>query len=1414
MEELNQNDPHYIFEIGWEVCNKIGGIHTVLATKAEQLVNKYENNYILIGPDVRKDPGATPEFIEDPELFMHWRETALLDGLKFRVGKWNIPSRPVVILVDFTPYFNIKDKILGNFWETYRLDSLTGQWDYIEPALFGYAAAKVIENFYEHYLSAEDRILAHFHEWMTGSGILYLKQFIPQVGTVFTTHATVLGRSIAGNNMPLYRDLKNFDPLEISAGFGLRSKYSLEHTVAREADVFSTVSHTTAIESKYLIGRDPDIVTPNGFEPSLVPQGAALNTARNNARAKAKQVAEGLLNQRIDDNALLIQTSGRYEFRNKGIDVLIDSLGVLNRETVYSGQIVAFFMIPSDQQGVREEVVERIKHPDFDHPISGELLTHKLNNDSWDSILQRCKQNQLNNRPEDKVKIIFVPSYLNGNDGLFNQDYYSVLMGFDVTVFPSYYEPWGYTPLESIAFGIPTITTNLSGFGLWVKKKYGDLEQGVAIVERSDENYPEAVNAISELIIRFIRKTPQEREILQQTAIDISRTALWSQQIKYYYSAYRLAIEKATDRSEMYKSKIQYNQLAAEDKPPEDKPEWKKVYVAITLPQTFKPLQELANNLWWSWNAEAVELFRMVHPKKWEQYKHNPVAMIEHLSAENLEYLENNSEFLDRLNTVYTHFREYIDAPTKPSPAVAYFSMEYGLHDSIKIFSGGLGMLAGDYLKEASDKQVNIVGVGLLYRYGYFKQKITAFGEQLAEYIPQKFTELPLQPVRDQNGTWIRISLTLPGRNLFAKIWKLNVGRIPLYLMDTDLEENNAADRKITHQLYGGDWDNRFKQEYLLGIGGVRMLKALSIQSELFHINEGHAAFLGLERLRQIIQDRRFSIRHAFELVRLSSIFTTHTPVPAGHDAFHEETIRTYMPHYADRLGLSWEEFMNLGRTVHNDKSQKFSMSILAANLSQEMNGVSKIHGRVSRELFINRYKGFWSDELYIGHVTNGVHLPTWTHPRWQALYKHTFGEAYLKNQADQTHWQKIQDVQSEEIWSIRNALRQELIEYLRKRLSGDMTARHNNPKLILQTTESLNENALTIGFARRFATYKRAHLLFSNPERLAMLVNIPGQPVQFIFAGKAHPHDQAGQDLIQKIIEISRQEPFIGKIVFVEDYNMELGAQLTSGVDVWMNTPTRPLEASGTSGEKAVMNGVLNLSVLDGWWAEGYRENAGWALPEEPTYSNQEFQDQLDAETIYNLLEEEVIPAFYDRGDDQIPYKWVQFVKNCIAEIAPHYTMNRMLHDYQENFYKRMLKRSQTIYANDYKNLFELVAWKEKVQKNWATINVQFVKVPNSTIRPLNLGEFFNAEMVLEFVELSGHDVSVEILFGQKSNDEVKNIIYRETLKMEPLNDHAARYSCSIHISQTGVYDYAFRIRPQHPLLPHQQDMPLVKWV
>jgi glycogen phosphorylase/synthase len=1408
--------PDYLFEVSWEVCNKVGGIHTVISSKAGLLQKKFNSNYILIGPDVWRGETDNPEFIEDRGLFAAWREAAVNEGLHIRTGRWKVDGLPLAIIVDFTPLIPQKDEIFKVMWERFRLDSISGQWDYVEPVLFGYAAGKLIESFVRFNTSTAERTMAHFHEWMTGSGILYLKDSVPAVTTMFTTHATVIGRSLAGNNQPLYRDFDKFDIEAKAREFNVVSKLSLERLAASNADVYTTVSDLTARECSRFLMKEVDVVTPNGFEERLIPVGETFEKKRSAARDRLRGVAGMLLGSPLSDDALLVAHSGRYEMRNKGIDVFIDSLAALKEDGGLQREVVAFILVPANQIGPRKDLKDALEGNPPEEPFGNKLITHYLHDYDYDQIIQRLKSAGIDNNGADKVKVIFAPCYLNGYDGIFNLPYYDLLIGMDLTVFPSYYEPWGYTPMESVAFGVPTLTTNLAGYGLWVREHFKGSCPAVEVIERDEDNYNLVVSGICEKIVAFSHLEAKELKAIRDNSREVFRITMWENLIEHYYQAYHTGLENAEPRIRELPAPEPLEPVSPVYKVSTvHEPKWKTIKVQKNMPARLSMLDELSRNLWWSWNEDAIELFRAIDRKLWEKTGGNPVYFFEKVSYSRLMELEKDNDFLANLDRVYDRFRGYMERPAKDGPRIAYYSMEYGLHSSLPIYSGGLGILAGDYLKEASDSGVDMVAVGLLYKYGYFRQQLTSGGEQIASYDPTDFTQIPARPVRCSSGELAMISIAFPGRTVKARIWQVDVGRVPLYLLDTDFDENRPDDRSITHHLYGGDWENRFRQEMLLGIGGIRALRVLQLDPDLYHCNEGHAAFIGLERLNKYVNEHKLMFPQALEVVRASTLFTTHTPVPAGHDSFDENLLRTYIAHYPVRLNISWTQFMNLGKIHPDDPQEKFSMSYLAANLSQEINGVSRLHCKVSRRIFNDLWKGYLPEELHIGYVTNGIHHDTWTSGEWKEFYERVLGSDYRENQHRPQTWKGLKNADPAEIWKIRQNHRHRLIDYIIDRTKSSWIKKHESPRYFLNIREKLDPNHLTVGFARRFATYKRAQLLFRDVDRLAAIVNNPKRPVQFIFAGKAHPNDRAGQEVMKNIIGISKRPEFAGKILFLQNYDMDLARMLVRGVDVWLNTPTRPLEASGTSGMKAIMNGVLNFSVLDGWWVEGYRPGAGWALPEERVYDNQDFQDELDADTIYSILEDEIAPMFYTRGTDGIPKEWVRTIKNSISHIAPEFTMRRMLDDYIERFYTRQYKRSLKIRDNEFEMAKQLAAWKRRIYRGWENIEIVDIVYPDAEDKPLMLGHEHTGELVLDLKEVNATSVGVEqvIVDIHPYNGNVDMVDVQELPLLETEGSRA-RYKLQVYPTKAGAFHYGIRLFPKHPELPHRQDLGFVRWI
>jgi len=842
-------------------------------------------------------------------------------------------------------------------------------------------------------------------------------------------------------------------------------------------------------------------------------------------------------------------------------------------------------------------------------------------------------------------------------------------------------------------------------------------------------------------------------------------------------------------------------------------PQWKELTVKSRLPEQLKCLDELAHNLWWAWDYEARDLFKSLDEALYEEVQHNPVVLLERLSYERKEAIVKDKSLMKKVKDVYAKFRAYMDVkPNKERASVAYFCMEFGITQVLKIYSGGLGILAGDYLKEASDSNVDMCGVGFLYRYGYFTQSLSMDGQQIAKYEAQNFNSLPIERVLDENGNPLVIDVPYTNYMVHAYVWRANVGRISLYLLDTDNDLNSEFDKPITHSLYGGDWENRLKQEILLGIGGILTLKRLGIKKDIYHCNEGHAALCNLQRLSDYVESG-LTFNQAMELVRASSLYTVHTPVPAGHDYFDEALFGKYMGGYPARLGISWDELIGMGRQNPDDHNERFCMSTFACNTCQDVNGVSKLHGWVSQKMFSPLWKGYFPEENHVGYVTNGVHFPTWAATEWRKIYDKYFDKNFMNDQSNEEIWHAINNVPDEEVWSTRMALKQKLVNYIREKFTENWLRNQGDPARVVSLLQRINPNALMIGFCRRFATYKRAHLLFTDIDRLAKIVNDPEHPVLFFFSGKAHPADGAGQGLIKKIYEISQRPEFLGKIIFLEDYDMQLARRLVSGVDIWMNTPTRPLEASGTSGEKAEMNGVVNLSVLDGWWVEGYREGAGWALPEKRTYENQAYQDQLDAATIYGLLENDIIPMYYNRNKKGYSADWVKVIKNSISTIAPHYTMKRQLDDYFDRFYNREALRFKKLQEHDYRLAKDIALWKETVAERWDEIHV----VSKDTSLLDTGGETGKKYTMQYVIDEQGLDdaVGLELVSLKSNTSQDDHEVYSvRPFKVKGHEGNLYTFEAVIEPDVAGAFRSCVRMYPKNVNLPHRQDFCYVKWL
>jgi len=1371
--------PHALFEVSWEVCNKVGGIHTVVSTKAKTLVSRFGDQYIAIGPWLLSSGQAhVREQFEEESGFEEFSESCRSLGIPVRIGRWRIPGRPRTILVEFSSLFAQKDAILSGLWERHQVDSIAGAWDYVEPTLFGHAAGIVIEKWFRERLDPRRaRAVAQFHEWMTGSGILHLEDNAPEIGTVFTTHATMLGRSIASGGVSTEAGLEGRTPAEAAEAHGVRAKHSMESVCAREADVFTTVSEITAREAELLHGRRADPLLPNGIDLDVIDELAGA-TDRAAAESELRALARRFCGEDLS-HAVLLCASGRYEFHNKGLDVLLDALATVDRKP--GKPIVLFALVPAGHSGVRSDVLARMRAPldTIREPLAG-VSTHNLFDADRDPIARRCAERSLRNALGSRVKVIHIPLYCAPDDGLLGLPYEAVLRGMDLTAFPSFYEPWGYTPEESLAVGVPTITTDCAGFGRFALEQRLGPEQGVTILPREGLDDARVADLLAGMLERFASQSRVRDEVVRTCRGTAMRTA-WSGLVGRYYEAFDRALDLAAKRVGTRPAPPPRPRVSVPVVPPREgkSPHLVGFRVAAAVPEPLRGLERLSRNLWWSWDGEATSLFRELYPAKWDASRHNAVSFLHDIYPEDLTARAKDASFLARLQRTLERFDAYLaGAGAEPSGCVAlstanpaaYFCAEFGVHESLRIYSGGLGALAGDHLKSASDLGLPLVGVGLFYRNGYVEQRLTTSSEQVSAPVVNDPRDLPLEAVVDEQGKPVEVEIELPSSTLYLRAWKAQVGRVPLYLLDSEVERNRPEDREVTRQLYGGDHETRLRQEIALGRGGARLLERLGIQPSVWHLNEGHAAFVALERVGRMVRERGLTFDEAREIVRASTLFTTHTPVPAGHDRFGEDLMRRYFSDAPAAFGVPWERFYELG-LAENDR-ESFNMTYLALSFSSFVNGVSKLHGQVSRRLLRPFWPKLLEGEVPVRSVTNGVHLATWTSPEIAA--------AGLDPRA---------------LWGARRETKHRMVERIRGSLEKTFVERGDSPSLLGRMLEGLDANALWIGFARRFAPYKRAMLLFRDEKRLARLLEDDERPVRIVLGGKAHPHDRLGLDVLRQVASLTRTEPFLGRVFFVEDYDLDLARALVQGADVWLNNPIRPLEASGTSGMKAAANGALNLSVLDGWWVEACDGKNGWAIGGGRTHATQELQDELDGDHLYRLLEEDIVPLHFRRDDAGLPREWLERIQHVLKTIPPVFNTRRMVSEYRDRAYAPLATSWSALVQRNHAEARELAARHARLRRGFPGIQIRGAHM--AELAGLKVGDLVDVKVDVELGSLEAADVRVELVIGHQNGEgDLRN---RSVVVLESAGaagDGSRSFEGSYRIERSGGFGYGIRVR------------------
>ncbi len=1404
-----------LFEVSWEVCNKVGGIYEVITSKVLQAQEEFGEDYFLLGPALKKNP----DFIEtDEPIWEPIRQALATKDLHCRLGRWNIPGKPKVILVDFTNRHN-KNQILFELWQKYGVDSLSGGFDYQEPVMFSYVCGEVISAIYTHYYAQQGMgTLAHFHEWMCGAGLLATKKIAPEVGTIFTTHATMLGRALAGTSVDIYKEMSSINPKQAAAAHGITAKCSMEIISAREADAFTTVSEITANEASNFLGRKPDVVTTNGLDMRVMPNYSEERALADECRERLLKPCETLLRRKATKDIKILTISGRYEYHNKGIDLFLDALANLDKSLRGSDiKVCALFLVMGGHHGLNNEAVSGDPNlTPSENRHEGYITPFKVYDEPNDNILNTCKNLGLVNKVENNVMVIFVPAMLDGHDGFFNMEYFDILAGSDLGVFPSWYEPWGYTPHESAAYGVPTITTDLSGFGIWARdlEKSIDLENsGVTVIPRQHAKYDEVVKNLENALLDFLHKSDDEVLELRKAARFVSEQSTWEHFYPLYLEAYEIATENASRRGGNLRGDRRRELFSKMLTASSSTTPLLRTFTAVAeLPPAISRLRELASNLWWVWHKEAKHLFIDINPATWNAIGHNPVLAIEQAAPEKLIELANNATYMERYHHVLKDFDEYMATPikeiegiiTEQKPA-AYFCCEFGIHESLPIYSGGLGILAGDHMKSVSDLALPVIGIGLLYRNGYFRQRLNNEGKQEAIYPYNDFSTLPVEPVCDEEGNQVLIELEMPGRTVYAAVWMARVGRAKLYLLDTDISKNTNDDRRITARLYEADRDVRLRQEIVLGIGGVRLCYKLGFDPCVFHMNEGHSAFLIFERIRKHIVEDKLSLNQAMEFVNGSCVFTTHTPVDAGNERFNVDQIARYFSSWAQSVGMSWNNFLHLGKMDEHDH-RDFNMTVLALRFSNKSNGVSWLHGVVSRKMWRNLWNGFALAEVPISHITNGIHTPSFVGDPFNDMLKNYVSPEWDKLPTSDLQWDKVYSIPDNIFWETKLQQKQVLIDEIRRRIPEFMSKFGIDRKHTHKLNENLHTDALIIGFARRFAPYKRATLLFADPDRLAHILSQAGRPVVFVFSGKSHPADEKGSELIQDVVKFACEERFHGKIFFVEDYSLAISKGLVQGCDVWLNNPRRPYEASGTSGQKVPVNGGINFSISDGWWCEGYNGRNGWTIGpviDEASYAFTEQDDYADAESLYTLLEETLISTYYDRNAENIPNKWVDIAKDSLRTLTAEYSTNRMVTDYLEKAYLPTARRYHELHDNSYELSISNAKWTSEVCNIFNGVKIEDIVITGIDGDIVVCGQPFTIKANVRHPNIDIAHLDVQLVLGKTEGDDFATkpeVLHLQAVKKTATDDSdktLTEFTGTYIAKKNGRYAFGIRVLP-----------------
>lgn len=1437
----------FLFEVSWEVCNKVGGIYTVLRSKAKQVVKHFGNHYLLIGPWLEE---TDAHFIEKSSPIADKAKQILAEkNIACRIGHWDIDSTeeiepPIVILVAYKNHYNI-DTLLYNLWSDYGVDSLASNFEYYEPILFSTVCGEVIQTLAENFSNANTQIIAHFHEWLCGAGILYLKKHCPTVATVFTTHATVLGRALSSSNQVVYDLPSDFDPNLTAKNYGVFAKHSMETAAAREADCFTTVSNITADEANIILNKYPDKIAENGLDivkiqhkldvesknkQSTFPVEKPNETINiSDVRQRLLEIASKVKGKNFSKNTLLWITAGRYEFHNKGYDLLLNTVAALEKYLrPEDPEIIVFFLIAANRHSQQDSLLDINPATMPEQANAFSIATHKISNPYNDPILNTCSA--LNLRGNDrKIHVVYSDSYLDKKDGVFNINFEQILTSCDLTLFLSFYEPWGYTPLESIAYGTPTITTDLSGFGSWILNLQNtDYRDAIFVLECKNKSQEQVIKTLCDRLMVNLKFDGDYAQVVRQKASAVAQLADWSVFYQKYLDAYAEAVEfneiyyarfDTSDDKQHYYTLIHDVETV--------QPRFRLIQNECQLPETIQGLRDIAYNFWWSWHDSVKQLYQIIDPVVWEKVRHNPLRFLNAVSHTALLNKARDNNFLHEYQNKLQYFYSYcqnkeinsscnVNAICNERP-IAYFCMEYGLDECLPIYSGGLGILAGDYLKTMSDLNVPIIAIGLFYKQGYFHQNINFQNQQVALYETQDPNQIPMRLVKDTAGNPISMSLEILEHTIHTRVWEIKIGRVNLYLLDTDVPENNPQDRELTGTLYGGTNEIRLVQELILGIGGTRFInEKLNINPIIYHLNEGHSAFLLLERIRNFCNNG-LSFDEACSLVRASSIFTTHTPISAGNETFSEDMVHKYLFRHQELMKATKtisDAIFTLASDVEENQTI-FSMTVLALRLTGAANAVSKIHGTVARAMWQKLWPGFLEAEIPISEITNGIHLSTWIGNELKILFDEYLGYDWKMHQNDPQLWDRVIQIPNKKLKDAHQLQKERLLDSTRERIIHEYPARNESKQLISQSLNCLNGEVLLVGLARRFVSYKRNALILRDKERLARILTNEARPIVLIVAGKAHPSDIFGQELISEFIKTIRDPIFKGHIIFLEEYDMYLAKLLTQGVDLWLNTPLIGKEACGTSGMKVGINGGLNFSTKDGWWNEAYEAKIGWIIDSFPSLTDEDQRDDMENMYMLDTLEYTIAQLYYSKQQFGYNDNWLEKIKFSIAKIAYNYNTQRMANEYLERLYYPSAHNTLKLEDQSFSKLKAIVKWKTSVTERFNTVKIKTILANGVKDGKIMSHEGKIIIKVLIFSgKLKASELKVELVLAK--NEDQKMI---EPLTIIPMQLTDKResgiltYIAECNIEDTGFYSYGIRVMPYHPELHRQQDLGLVCW-